>query len=129
VGDAGAILVIDDDAGIRETLADFLASEGFRVDLARDGAEGLERVAASRPDLILVDLKMPGMSGGHFVERLRADPASRALPVVLMTGTRAVGAPAPAADAVLEKPFELDDLLAVVRRLRPAAPSPGGPTT
>jgi CheY-like chemotaxis protein len=118
VADAGAILVIDDDAGIREALADFLRYEGFRVDLASDGAEGLERVAASRPEVILLDLRMPGMDGGQFLDRLRADPAARALPVVLMTGARSPRA-APKADAVLRKPFELDELLAVVRRFRP----------
>jgi DNA-binding response OmpR family regulator len=119
VADAGAILVIEDDAGIRETLSDFLKSEGFRVDLARDGAEGLERLAARRPDLIIVDLFMPGMNGAQFLRRLRADAASRSLPVVLMTGSRLVDETVAAADAVLQKPFELDDLLAAVRRFPP----------
>jgi CheY-like chemotaxis protein len=119
VGDAGAILVIEDDAGIRETLSDFLQSEGFRVDLAREGAEGLERIAACRPDLVLVDLLMPGMNGRQFLARLRAEAATRSLPVVLMTGSRPAGDTAAAADAVLQKPFELDDLLATVRRFRP----------
>jgi CheY-like chemotaxis protein len=119
VGDAGAILVIEDDAGIRETLSDFLRSEGFRVDLARDGAEGLERIAASQPDVILVDLLMPGMNGRQFLARLREDAATRSLPVVLMTGSRLAGESGVAADAVLQKPFELDELLSTVRRLGP----------
>jgi CheY-like chemotaxis protein len=119
VADAGAILVIDDDAGIREALADYLRSEGFRVDLAADGAEGLERLRAARPDVILVDQFMPGMDGGKFLERLRADPVQRALPVVLMSGARAAGAAASAADLVLLKPFELEELLAALRRFRP----------
>ncbi len=119
MAEAGAILVIEDDPGIRETLSDFLRSEGFSVDLARDGAEGLERVAARRPDLILVDLLMPGMNGQQFLARLRAEAATRSLPVVLMTGGRPVGETAAAADVVLEKPFELDELLATVRRFSP----------
>jgi CheY-like chemotaxis protein len=119
VGDAGTILVIEDDAGIREALSDYLRSEGFLVDVAGDGAEGLERLAARRPDVILVDLAMPVMNGGQFLARLRADQATRTLPVVLMTGTRPPGGMAAAADAVLQKPFDLDELLAVVRRLRP----------
>jgi two-component system, OmpR family, response regulator MprA len=119
VGDAGTILVIEDDAGIREALSEFLRSEGFRVDLAGDGAEGLERLAAHRPDVILVDLVMPGMNGGQFLGRLRADEATRSLPAVLMSGIRPAGGTAAAADAVLLKPFELDELLALLRRLGP----------
>lgn len=117
--EAGSILVIEDDAGILETLSDFLRSEGFRVDLARDGAEGLERIAAHRPDVVLVDLLMPGMNGRQFLARLRAEAATRSLPVVLMTGSRPPGETAAAADAVLQKPFELDELLAAVWRFRP----------
>jgi len=119
--DAGAILIIEDDAGLREALADYLRFEGFRVDQAGDGGEGLERLAASRPDVILVDLFMPGMNGGQFLARLRADAATRPIPAVLMSGARPDGAVVAAADLVLQKPFELDELLAAVQRLRPPA--------
>jgi two-component system response regulator MprA len=121
VVDTGVVLIIEDDAGIRETLSDFLRSEGFGVDLACDGAEGLERLATRRPDLILVDLLMPGMGGAQFLARLRADASLGDLPVVLMSGNRRVGPAAAGADAVLEKPFELDELLAAIRRFLPDA--------
>jgi DNA-binding response OmpR family regulator len=124
---AGAILVIEDDAGIRDTLAEYLREEGFAVDLARNGAEGLERIEAARPALVLVDLLMPVLGGAPLLARLRADAAHRTLPVVLMTGDHGASAPgatgaAAAADAVLRKPFELDELLATVRRFLPPAP-------
>jgi two-component system response regulator VicR len=121
---AGAILVIEDDAGIRDTLAEYLREEGFAVELARNGAEGLERIEALRPALVLVDLMMPVLGGGPLLARLRADTAHRTLPVVLMTGDHGAGAigAAKAADAVLRKPFELEELLATVRRLLPANP-------
>jgi CheY-like chemotaxis protein len=123
VESAGAILVIEDDAGIREALADYLRFEGYQVELACDGAEGLEQIAVRRPDVVLVDLHMPGMDGARFLERLRADPATATIRVVLMTGTRHAGRAVAAADAVLEKPFELEELLGAVGRFRQPAPS------
>ena len=119
MGQTSAVLVIDDDAGIRETLAEYLRAVGYHVDVAGDGVEGLERLSETRPDVILVDLRMPGMDGRRFLELVRADPARRTLPVVLMSGTSSAGEAATSADAVLRKPFELDELLDLLRRFRP----------
>jgi DNA-binding response OmpR family regulator len=127
VAPAGAILVIEDDAGIRDTLAEYLREEGFTVEVARNGAEGLERIDASRPALVLLDLLMPVLGGAPLLARLRAHAAHRTLPVVLMTGDHGAAVPgaaaaAAAADAVLRKPFELEDLLDTVRRFVPSRP-------
>jgi len=112
------VLVVDDDSGIRDSLAACLEAEGFRVATAANGAIGLEELQAARPDVVIVDLIMPVMNGHQFVARLREDPATARLPVVLMTGaTPRPGLPLPEADALLPKPFELDELVAVVRRL------------
>jgi CheY-like chemotaxis protein len=112
------VLVIDDDSGIRDSLAACLEAEGFRVATAANGALGLEQVQADRPDVVLVDLIMPVMNGHQFVARLRENPATAALRVVLMTGaTPRPGLPLPKADALLPKPFEIEELIAVVRRL------------
>jgi len=116
---AGAsVLVVDDDSGIRDALAECLESEGYRVTTAQHGAEALERLRDHRPGVIVVDLLMPVMNGYQFLAALRADPALASIPVLLMTGTTArADAPHPAVDALLPKPFELEDLLGVVRRL------------
>lgn len=112
------MLVVDDDSGIRDSLAECLEAEGYRVSTAQNGADALERLAEARPDVIVVDLLMPVMNGYQFLARIREDAALGRIPVVLMSGaTPRPGHLLPAADALLPKPFELDDLLAAVCRL------------
>ena len=83
--DVRRALVIEDDPATREMLRRTLEREGWAVQEAADGRVGLERVAASFPDLVLLDLLMPGLDGFGFVERLRAEPAWRAIPVLVVT--------------------------------------------
>jgi CheY-like chemotaxis protein len=114
------ILVIDDDSDIREVVAEALAFEGHEVAGARDGAEGLARCHAFRPDLVVLDLMMPGMNGWEFRRAQLRDPVLARIPVLVVT---ALGHdPDIEVAAVLPKPFRLDDLLAHVRRLTDAAP-------
>ncbi len=111
------ILVVDDDSGIREVLVECLQGEGYDVADARNGAEGLERLRGHRPHVILVDLLMPVMNGSQFIAHLRADAATRGIPVLLMSGSNELlGRPPAGADALLPKPFELEELLDLVRR-------------
>jgi CheY-like chemotaxis protein len=119
---AGSILVVDDEPAIREAVVELLASEGYRAHGLGGGQEALEWVRRERPALVLVDLVMPVMNGAELLGRLRADPALKGVPVVLMTAaTPARGEPATGADAVLRKPFELDELLDAVARHCPPA--------
>lgn len=113
------ILVVDDDFGIRMTVEAILQSEGFDVALAANGMEALERIAADRPALILLDLQMPVKSGWEVLEELRA--ADVRIPVVFMTaGLRAQQeAERHHADGFLPKPFELEHVLAVAQRFVP----------
>ena len=112
------ILVVDDDAGIRDTLAELLELEGFQVSSASDGLEALHRLQERRPDVIVVDRFMPRLDGVEFVARLRSDAATSDIPVVLMSGTcPAPGEPLAQVDALLAKPFDLAALLETVRRL------------
>ena len=108
------ILIIEDDADVRETLGDALRGAGLAVDLAVDGIDGLERLRAGpAPSLILLDLRMPRLCGAEFLRALRADEAHAHLPVITMTaGSDPAGGDGVAAH--LHKPFDLHDLLQIV---------------
>ena len=87
--DAGAsdvVLVVDDVPDNLAVLHDALDESGYTVLVATHGAEALQRAAAMRPDLVLLDAVMPGMDGFEVARRLKADPATAPIPVVFMTG-------------------------------------------
>lgn len=79
------VLAIDDDASMRDLVAHILARAGYRVEVAENGAIGLQRMRAGMPDLVLCDVNMPEMNGFATLEAVRADPALAALPFVLLT--------------------------------------------
>jgi len=115
------VLVVDDDADIRETLADVLEVAGFVVTLAANGREALERLRARPFDLVVLDLMMPVMTGWEFREEQLRDPAIAGVPVIVVSAARA---PRPlAASAFLPKPFDLDAILTLADQL---APPPAG---
>ena len=123
MGPGDRILVVEDDDDIREVVEEVLASEGYRVDVAKDGIDALGKLAGeARPPLILLDMMMPRMDGETFLRALRARPALADAPVVVISGNATVRERASAlnAAACLVKPFELDELLGLVRRLPPA---------
>ncbi len=117
------ILVADDEVTITMVLEQVLADEGFDVVTAGDGKEAL--ATASRPpapDLILVDLYMPELNGRDFITRLRADPALKNVPVIVVTGAvpHERDYPPPGTyQMLISKPFDLEDLVARVKRLLP----------
>jgi CheY-like chemotaxis protein len=116
------ILLVEDDTGIRDTVVELLEIEGYEVAAVANGSDALDWLAREAPpDVLLVDLVMPVMSGGELLERVKADARLAAVPTVLMTAAMpSAHSPVPQADALLPKPFELDALLEVVARL--AAP-------
>jgi DNA-binding response OmpR family regulator len=115
--DARRVLVVDDEPEIRNLLERTLSARGFTVDTAPDGEEALARVAARRPALVLLDAMLPRIHGFEVARRLRADPRTRDVPVVMMTavyrGWRFAqdARDAYGAEDYIEKPFRLDDLM------------------
>ena len=127
------ILVVDDDARLRALLSRYLVGEGFRVTTAETAADARDKLRAINPDMMVLDIMMPGESGLDLTESLRREQ-SHEIPVLLLT---ARGAPEDriagfeaGADDYLGKPFEPRELLlrirAMLRRAAPAAP-PAGP--
>ncbi len=123
-----AILVVDDDAPIRRMLDRTLSAEGYAVEIAADGGEALAAVERSAPDLVVLDVGMPGVDGLAVSRRLRAK--GLAVPVLLLTARdsvpdRVAGLDA-GADDYLVKPFATEELLARVRALLRRGKSPEG---
>jgi CheY-like chemotaxis protein len=114
---APLVLVVDDDPDILDSVCEILADEGYRVARARNGAEGLERLAAEQPGMVLLDLMMPVMDGATFARILREREEGPRLPVVLLSADgRRERALEVGADAFLPKPFDIDALLEQVAR-------------
>jgi CheY-like chemotaxis protein len=108
-----SVLVVDDESDIREAVSEVLADEGYVVHGAGDGAEALRKARAVRPQLVLLDLMMPGMNGWEFRAAQRGDPELRDIPVVVLSALGRVSG-MDAADFI-QKPFDLDRLLSAVR--------------
>ena len=115
---ADHVLVVDDDPSITGAVRDSLEFQGYRVTTASDGADALRLAETEPPALILLDMRMPGMNGWEFAERFRA--RGNGAPVVVMTAAANARrwAEEIGADAVLPKPFTLEDLFATVDRWR-----------
>jgi putative two-component system response regulator len=115
------VLVVDDDPLISSLLLQQLGAEGYEVVLAHNGREALDAVAAGPPDLILLDVDMPLLSGDEVCRRLKADPATRLIPVVMITAQGAfhnkLAAWGYGADEFLPKPFHRDEVTARCRSL------------
>jgi DNA-binding NarL/FixJ family response regulator len=115
------LLVVDDEPNLLVAVGACLRSEGFDVSTARSGAEALVRVAESVPDLIVSDVRMPGMDGFQLARQLRSSPRTALTPVVFLTAKdetadRIEGFRS-GVDAYLTKPFEPDELVAVIRSI------------
>jgi diguanylate cyclase (GGDEF)-like protein len=113
------ILVVDDDHDIVRFVAMNLGMEGYEVSVAHDGEEALEMIAAAKPDLVVLDLMMPKLDGVEVTRRLRADPMTSALPVIMLTAKgltvdKVVGLTSGADDYIV-KPFDNSELVARIQ--------------
>jgi len=118
---AKRVLIADDEPNIVASLEFLMEQAGFEVRLAANGREALEVVAAFAPDLVLLDVMMPEMNGYEVCQRLKSDPATRAVKVVMLSAKgrdveRAKGLEL-GADAYVTKPFSTRELVAQVRAM------------
>ncbi|MDT8877926.1 response regulator [Halomonas saccharevitans] len=115
------VLVVDDEPNIVLSLEFLMQQAGFEVDTAEDGENALARIAEAAPDLLLLDISLPGISGFDVLERLRADPTHARLPIVMLTAhgrevEREKGL-ALGADDYVTKPFSTQALVDKVKTL------------
>ena len=109
-----SVLVVDDESDIREAVSEVLVDEGYVVHGAGDGVEALRKARAHHPDLVLLDLMMPGMNGWEFRAAQRNDPELSDIPVIVLSALGRVAGMDAA--GFIQKPFDLDDLLSAIRR-------------
>jgi len=131
-GDRPRVLVVDDEESMRFFLKRALSRRGFDVDAAPDGSSGLARFMESRPDAVLLDVRLPGMNGREVLERIRAADAT--VPVLVMTGYASVedamGAMWAGATDYVRKPLRADDVAgALERALAARSRGTGAPAT
>lgn len=115
------ILVVDDSNTLREMISDLLKGSGMKIDVASNGIEALEKIEISRPDLVVLDIVMPGMNGYELCRKLKSDPKTQNVPVVLCSSKgeefdRYWGMKQ-GADAYITKPFHPNDLIGTVKQL------------
>ncbi len=115
------VLIADDEPNIVVSLSFMMKREGYDVLIARDGPQALAMILSERPDLVLLDAMMPGMSGFDLCEAVRADASVRDTRILMLTAkgretdkARGFGA---GADAYMTKPFSTRDLVAKVREM------------
>jgi two-component system alkaline phosphatase synthesis response regulator PhoP len=122
------ILVVEDMDSVVDLLRTLLEREGFHVAVARDGPEALEAVRREKPDLMLLDLILPGLDGLEVLRRVRQDPITTHLPVIVLSGKdeerdKVIGLEI-GADDYMTKPFQANELIARIKgRLRRSAPT------
>lgn len=121
------VLIVDDESEVRTNLSEFLERNGYSVCDAGDGEEALAKTFTEKPDLILLDLRLPKVDGYQVCQTLKGNPITSAIPIIMITALNATPQKVKGieygADDYVEKPFDLDELVArmqmVTRRAYP----------
>lgn len=118
---ASRILIVDDELDLSQMMAELLADTGFDTCNAGNGREALTDVQANPPDLVLLDVEMPGLDGFEVAAMLKSDPATATIPIIMVSahegrGARLIGLESGAED-YLAKPVDPAELLAKIRNL------------
>src|SRR3954471_13615324 len=114
------ILIVDDESAVADLIEAVLVDEGYIVAIARDGIQGILLARDWKPDLVLMDIMLPGVDGTTAIRRLKSDPATADLPIVAMSAGRTIRRQSNElsdADAALAKPFDIEALLAQIEFL------------
>lgn len=120
------VLVVDDEEDVRANLCEFLGDQGFSAVEAADGEEALAKSFTEKPDLILLDLRLPKVDGYQVCQTLKGNPITSVIPIIMVTALNAtpqkVKGMDSGADDYIEKPFDLEELLARIRMVMRRAP-------
>lgn len=111
------VLIVDDEPSIRDMLSGFLGDEEYQVMTASNGQQALEIAVDKTPDLVLLDVMMPGLDGREVSRRLRQTPKTRHLPIILMSAASRIDPREFGADIFMSKPFDLFRLLEAIETL------------
>jgi CheY-like chemotaxis protein len=118
---SASILVVDDDPEIVTMLSTRLTKRGYKVSTASDGHKAIETAKRERPDVVLLDVMMPGKSGWEVARALKQDPVTQGVKIVMVSAigekTNEITAPIYGADAHVDKPFEFEALERVIAKL------------
>ena len=118
---AKKILVIDDEHELVKAVEIRLRASGYEVEVAYDGASGIEKVKETSPDLVLLDIIMPKMNGHEVCEKLIADSETKGIPIIIFTASQKKGLEAKCNDLgvtdFIVKPFETENLLNIVNEI------------
>ena len=119
--DAPLVLLVDDSEDNREVYAQYLSFSGFRVEIAVDGVEAVEKAASLKPDVIVMDLSLPRLDGWEATRQIKSAPETRGIPVIALTGHAVSESKKRALDVgcsgYLTKPCLPDILVSEIRRL------------